>query len=489
MITLPSFECQEITPKKADGSRDINSPVQPLNWAETAEKYFIIQDNQSLPIIFNGSIAVRANQAKKQLPVGNVMCYSNGRLAVALPDRFSFRIGDLVFGQSGTAANQYRDAELYFTENDFLNEGGDLTTRVFGAPSNFGPITSMNTAAMTDTQLGQGPLMIGQYYMVFTVNLPFDRTTWKDMAQALKTTTPILGPLGQDSTISINTDLWYRSIDGIRSYIMAQRQMNTGWSMTPMSAEIDEILSLDTPELLEFGSAVVFNNRLLMTCSPVKSKYGVYHRGLVALDFNLVSTIRNKSAPAWEGVWSGVKILKILKIMVNMRERCFMYVLNDNNAIELWEIMPNDKLDNGTERIRWSLEMPSYDFGDGDQFKRLETARIVVTNMVGQFDGVVTYRSDEAPCYQPWDVFSKCGLAEDCGPPDCIGPHTYREQVRVPIKLHMPPDYFDPISGRKYRTGYEFQPRIDLTGYGEIRRITLYAKDERESLSPERNAP
>ncbi len=480
---------EEETPFLADGiTLDINNPTLPISWSENAENYWILQNNEDLPLIFNGSAAVRSNQALSQVPVGNVMCYAQGRLSVALPDRISFRVGDLVFGSSGTVANQYRDAMLYFTENNFLNEAGDLQARVFGAPSNFGYITAMFAAAQPDTQLGQGPLMVGQQYQVFTIQLPFDRTTWKNLTQPQQTTTPILGPLGQSSTIQVNTDIWYRAIDGIRSYIMAQRGINSGPGMTPMSSEIGDILDADTTDLLENGSAVLFDNRLLMTVSPVNSPYGVWHRGLAVIDFNLVSTLRGKTAPAWEGIWTGLRILKIVKGMVNKRERCFIYALDPNNNIVLYELSKTALYDNVSDPILWSLDTPSYNCGDSDNFKRLETGRLIVSNIQGTFSGVVKYRTDESPCYQPWTAFLKCAPVQDCAPPLCSGPHSYREQSRQPIKFPMPPDTFDPIIGRMYRVGYEFQIRMELSGQGFVRQFRIYAIDQPEMLSPERNA-
>jgi hypothetical protein len=493
MIDLSNsgYLVSEITPT-VGSNLDINNPTSYIGWSEQAENYWIYQDNQSYPIIFNGATARRSNQQNNEIPVGNIMCYTQGRLSVALPDHYSFRVGDLVFGASGTPALGRRDAMLRFTENNYLNENGDFVARVFGAPSNFGPITSMKAAAMTDTSLGQGPMLIGQAYMVFSVQLPFDRTTWRQLAQAMQTANPINGPTGQDTTVLVNTDMWYRRIDGIGSWITAQRQFNGSWGNTPKSSEVSDVIDSDQQDLLEHGSAVVFGNRLLMTISPVKGQYGVVHRGLVALDFDLTNTIRRQAAPAWEGIWSGPTILKIVKGMVNKTERCFLFVLNSSNQVELWELDPKAQFDNGNLPINWSVDLMSFTCGDYDEFKRLETGRLVIANLVGRVTGTVKYRTDESPCYQTWDTFDKCAAMQDCGPADpCpnTGPHTYREQVRVPIRLKMPPDGFDTIAKRKYRTGYEFQPRIEFSGYCNLRSFRLYSMSMSESLGyDDRNA-
>lgn len=459
-----------------------NNPLKKKNWSVQAENYWILQDNQSYPIIFDGIKAFRSDPSKNQVPVGNVMAYVQGRLAVALPDRMTYSVGDLVFGQSGTLPNNGRDAILYFTENMYLNEGGDFIARVYGAPSNAGDILAMKAGNQSDTSLGQGPMLVGTPNVVFSVNLPFDRTIWKNLASALQTANPIIGPTGQDSTIAINTDIWYRSIDGVRSYITAQRQFNGSWANTPMSNEVDHILDADTAQWLEWGSGVLFDNRLLITVSPQRSANGYYHRGLVALDFNLVSGMRKQTGPAWEGTWKGLRILKIVSGLVNKKPRCFMYVLNDTSEIELWELSTEDKYDNTTERIQWDVEFRGYNCGNNDQFKKLKTVRLIVSQLSGTLDGSLRYRTDESPCWYDWKAFNRCAKDKDCGPFACTGPVTYQPQSRWPIRFPEPPDTMDSITKRKRSTGYSFQPRLSMTGFCELREIRLFALPENEML-------
>lgn len=483
-ISLDQWHVDEITP--ADGG---NLSTIEKAWSVQAENYWILQDNHDGAIIYNGAYSRRADPAKKEIPVGNVMAYTMGRLIVSLPDRVSFRVGDIVFGSSGTPSLGYRDAMLRFTENDYLNEGGDFVARVFGALSKYGKITSMLPLAMLDQQLGQGPLLVSQPNMIFTVQLPFDRTTWKDLANALETANPIMGSVSQESTMNINGDVWYRRLDGVGSFMIARRDFGT-WSNTPMSNEIGPTLDQDTQFLLGHASGVLFNNRMLMTVSPTRNQdHGTYHRGLISLDFDLVSSLRQKLSPAWEGIWTGLHILQIVGGLVRDEERCFVFCLNSNSEIELWEIVSDLRHDdnNGTiTRIPWSLDLPSYNCGSSDQFKRLVGGRFVIENLAGELDITVKYRSDQNPCWQPWDTKHLCGLNEDCLAPECAGPHTYRDQVRNPIPLHAPKDDFDNINKRKWCTGYEFQPRLEMSGYGEIKQFRIFAKHEPERIEAER---
>jgi hypothetical protein len=468
-----------------------NSPSQLLNWSITAENYWILQDNQSYAVIYDGSQSVRADPSLNQLPVGNVMCYAMGRISVALPDRRSYAVGDLVFGSSGTAVKGYRDAILFFTENMYLNEGGNFVARVFGAPSNSGDILAMKAGAMTDTALGQGPMIVGTPYGVFSVSLPFDRTVWKNLANALQTYNPIIGPTGQESTVLVNTDLWYRSLDGTRTYLTAIREFNGSPGNTPVSSEVDEFIEADANQWLEYGSAVVFDNRVLMTISPQMTPNGVYHRGLVVMDLNPTSTLRKKSPPAWEGIWTGLRILKLVTGIVNNTPRCFLYVLNDNSQIELWELSTADKFDNGVNRINWEFQTPSYNCGDTDRFKKLKTARLLVDGLVGTLDLTISYRPDSQACWFPWyTVPTLCAKSADCGPaapcPPSNPPTTFQDQQRYPIRLPEPPDDFDGISNRKAATGFEHQLRVVGSGSAQIVQLRIYCLDESEQLGLER---
>jgi hypothetical protein len=472
---------------------DGNDPNVQLNWSLQAEKWWLLQDNQSLPVIFDGSKTFRSNPAKNQVPVGNVMCYAQGRLSVALPDRRSYRAGDGVFGPSGAAVENYLDSILYDTETLFLNEGGDFQARVYGAPSNSGDILAMFACAQSDTQLGQGPMMVGTPNVMFTVQLPFNRDAWKNMTDPLQTANPIAGPVGQRSVTLRNTDAWYRTLDGVRSYKIAQRQFNSDPGNTSMSNEIDPILDYDTKDLLEWGSAVDFDNRRLETISPVMSASGVWHRGLAVLDFNLQDGLRKRFAPAWEGVWSGLRILKIITGIVNKTNRCFMFVLNNASQIELWELSTDNEYDGAWSPsglyppapIKWVVETRGFNCKDSDWFKKLKTARISMPSISGKVKGVVTYKTDERSCWQSWCEFTRCAKSGDCGPWSGCFPTSYLSQPRRPIRLPEPPDDFDPVSNRLFSTGYEFQLRLQLEGYGEISDIRIFSLDEPEMLGPD----
>lgn len=115
---------------------DLNAPDKYRAWFVEVEDWIVAQDGVSIPWIYDGAGTVRSDTigagGKPQVPIGKAMVYSQGRLVVAYANGREFVIGDIVGGDSGTAAYSYRDAVLYFTENAW--SGSSYTARPIGSP-------------------------------------------------------------------------------------------------------------------------------------------------------------------------------------------------------------------------------------------------------------------------------------------------------------------------------------------------------------------
>lgn len=466
------FKVQLITPSTG---RNPNNRFD--GYMEQAANYMIIQDGLSRPIIFNGASSRRSNP--DEIKTGTVMRYCQGRIAYSLPDGFSFRVTDLIGSQaSGTAANKYRDAVLKETENTFLNEGGD-----FSVPGNSGGIRAMAVPAMLDTSMGQGPLQVFTQNTVFSLNTPIDRTIWKDVTYPIQTVSQISrGAEGDRSTIVHNGDIFYRSLDGIRSFKMA-RQDYAQWRMTPIS--IEEILYMrgDQEMLLPYGSAAVFDNRKLDTVSPRYTSHGICHLGLAVLDFNIVSGMRTKLPPVWEGMWTGLRVLQILKGKFYGGERCFMFTLNSStNAIELWELSTDEQFDNGSTRIQWAFETREFDLGREYERKRLEGADIYMERLIDTVDFSLSFRPDSWPGWVAWKTWQECATFTQCldtlnGTCPTLG--NYQTQYRPRVRITQPPDTC--YNKRLMRDCYKMQGRLAITGPAKIHQMRFTFQDIDES--------
>lgn len=467
-----------------------NSPIAPQTWMWQSEDFTIIQNGLAYPLFFDGAGLRRSlGPPGEELPAGTVGAYVQGRNWMALQDRQSYIAGDLVYSHGPTGLYNGRDAVLKTTENTFLSGGG-----AFAVPITAGLINAMTSVSIPDTSLGQGPLLVATGNSIFSIQVPFLREEWATTQYPLITLgLPSYGPLSQWSTVVVNGDVWYRARDGIRSYTIARRDFNT-WVNTPLSQEMERVISADSQILLDYASRVLFNNRLLLTCSPFRNICrGFAHRGLIALDFNNISNLTTRVSPAYDGLWTGLSILRILKGVFNGVERCFAFVLDSCERVCLYELLldgaglfdHNGATDRAVESV---LETRSMVYPDrGNMLKRLKTADLFLDRLAGPGEGLVPidfqYRSDEHPLWQGWHSFALCAPVKDCEREACDPLQNLWSGYRTFIRLPEPTDECNEVTGRQMRTGYEFQVRFAWTGYAQLNRLLVWATPAPESLA------
>lgn len=388
------FLAQELTP-----STGRNSQYLPHAWFQQAGPYLIVQDGQSRPIIINGASSRRSNIMANEVPVGRQMAFVNGRLAVVLNDKRSIAFGDL-YGVTTTSV-------LEFTEIAGAPEDGG---GVFSIPVEAGEITGCVVTAQTDTAAGQGILLVSTDSAVCSFNPVFQRSQWANIQ--FQSVALIGSGFSSDGLAVVNGDVWGRSTDGIRSFIMARREF-TGWGNTPQSREIQSTLEADTPFLLDFSDAVYFDNRLIMTVSPLGYLgSGCYHRGLAVLNFDGISTLRSKTEPAWEGIWNGIQPFGLVVGRFAGEERCF--ALAFNSGFEIWEITKTYGADDDTTRIQAFVETRSFDYGSVLIKKQMQAAEFAADQMLGTIDFTFLFRPDQYPCWQDWAAHSECWTDRTC---------------------------------------------------------------------------
>jgi hypothetical protein len=427
---------------------------------------------QTVPIPTTVSYSVSVGT---QLPPGRMGAYGMGRNWICLTDGKQFVASDIVGGASGTAANNFRDAPLYITENLFIKGGGNFTV-----PGSVGDIQAMTFAATLDASLGQGPLQVFTANTVFSCQAPVDRLTWQSINNPILTESLIaFGATGQWSTVLANGDILFRSPDGERSLILARREFNT-WGNVPISREVATYLNTDDPGLLPWSSAIVFDNRLLLTAGTTNSEQGVYFKGIVPLNFDPLSTIRGKQPSVWDsGIWTGLNVLQLLTGRVNGVPRAFAFVLNTNpgfEKIELWEIhksydptlpagaQPGVPIydNNGFQDlpITWRFDSSALRFGIPEQDHKL----LALSNgelWVGDLRGTVTfqtqYRADQYPCWTNWHQWQECQSATSSDS---------RPGFRPRMGLGQPTGTgCDPTNNRPARNGFTFQVRTIINGH------------------------
>ena len=345
-----------------------------------------------------------------ELPAGRMGCYGMGQVWMSLVDGISFIGGDIVGGGSGNASLNYRDAVLKTTANTFQLGGG-----AFQIPNGGETINAMWFVALLDNALGQGPLQVSTDSTIFACNATGDRAAWVTMTNPILTESLIgSGALSQNSTVLAGSDTFFRSREGVGSLIIARREITAGWGNTTVSSEMDRILSQDALDLLAYSSAIVFNNRLVMTASPHTSGSGTYHRGLVSMDFDPVSNLRQKLPPVYDGLWTGINTLQLLQGRINGIQRAFAFTFNfTTGTIQLYELFRSGTapFDNGGIPILTTMETPilfNKDIKPLTDLIRLDDGEIYVQDVYGVAGIEIQYRPDFYPGWTTWRKFSVC---------------------------------------------------------------------------------
>lgn len=461
---------------------DPNSQDLGISYMIQAEDFLIAQDGLSKPFIFDGGSSRRSMTEAREVPVGTIMAYGIGRLWVAIPGR-GFVAGDIVYGPEGTSAYDRRDSILKFTENTFIAGGGAFT-----AP---GEITAMAFVSSLDTSTGQGPLMVFTESAVLSVNVPLDREAWALVQNPIVTTSLIAnGATSFYGTIpTVNGDIFYRAIDGLRSFFLSRRERET-WGNTPISGEMDNVLPHDAEDLLKYQSAIVFSNRLLFTLGARPDRFGASWMGIGALDFDTISTMRGKTPPVYDGTWTGIDPVWLMVGKYGRVERAFVAALSADNENELWEISTGDQFDDNDGRIKWTIISRGFAFQNPLEMLRLENLELFIKNVIGDVDITVSYRSDDYPCWFPWTNDSVCANYRRCiAWENCETPIAFRGGYKTRIPFGQPQDDAETADGKPARLGYIHQLKIEMEGYCEIQKYRLTGHQVDEEPAPPVDLP
>lgn len=455
-------EVNDITPSSANGVADPNSSRIRVAYFQQAEQYLIIQDGRNRSIIFDGANSRRSNIGSSEVPTGTAMAYGGGRLWVARGREFV--AGDIVGGPTSV---------IEFTENTYINEGG-----AFAVPLDTGDITAMKFMNQPDTSLGQGELLVHTANAIFAVNVPTDRDSWKNVEYPTVRIVAInYGSVSDRSCVLVNSDMFYRSPDGVRSYVSSRREWQQ-YGQIPVSREVNPFIIPDTQfDARETSSSVLFDNRLLTTVTPQRHDNGTYYKGLVVLDFDLVGGTGDKMPPAWEGLWTGLNFLQLINTEVNYEDRCFAFHLNTGSCgIELWELTRSGRKDNGTTDIAAFIESSSFSFENPFEMKSLEYGEMFVDDLRGDVSFDIKYKPNQYPAWVDWNTFSECVKYENCAPESgCLTFNNYKPQYRTRLRLPQPADVCEATNGIPMRNAYEFSVRIGWTGSARIKGFRLHA--------------
>lgn len=462
---------------------DPNPADRDQSWMEQAEQFLIIQDGLSVPLVWDGNFLQRVSNMPAtpanapRIPTAEAMDYYQGRLWLAFGREYV--ASDIVGGPSGTPGYDFRDSVLNMVENTYLSLGG-----TFRVPTNAGNIRALNHPANMDTALGEGQLLVFTRRNIYSVNVVPTRSEWQDLEEPIQRVIQNnFGTTSDRSVVPENGDLFYRSVDGIRSLIQAVRYFDT-WGNRPISVEEARAIEVEDRSLMRFASGISFDNRVLQTAIPFQTDVGVAFRGLLPLNFDLISTLAEQLPPAWEGMQEGIDILRVLEGDFGGRQRAFAFCRSQlTGQIELWEMTALEQFDqnaSGESRIQWAFETPSYTWESPFQLKQLETIELWVDRMFGTVDFIAEFRPDQHACWEYWFAWQICAPRSNCDTPDVLLPcpyptQTYRQQYLATMVLPEPPASCSVMQARPINIGFSFQFRINVKGFCRLRGLLAHA--------------
>lgn len=446
----------------------VTNPI--FYWRDSAGTAFLRRSN--------GFIGI-ANPAN-EIPAAGPMDYHMNRIWYAFGRRYA--AGDIVSNHtSGTAPFDYKNSVLKVTENPVAYAGDGFNT-----PSVSGNIRALKHTSHLDTVLGQSPLFVFTRSTVYLCDVPVTRTAWTaanyDAMPLQRVGLSKGGTYAERSVTAVNDDLFYGSTPNgdIRSFQMSVRNFSQLGNI-PISRNENRVLRFNDRSLLRYASGIEFDNRLWQTVLPVQTPKGVAFRGVMPLDFDIISSLEERLPPAWEGMYEGVDILQMVEGEFGGLQRAFAIVVSKlTGNIDIWEMTQYDRFENGDNRLTWVVEFPSYTWGNLSGLKRLTGGSLWVDKLFGTVEFILQYRPDQNPCWIDWASWKQCAARDCTEDPDSIDCPEYPTQA---FCEGYEPDFEFPVppvqcirKSRPSDIGFQFQARLIIKGWARIRGLILYAE-------------
>jgi len=302
----------------------VHSGIDPTllhSWFVQVQDRIYWQNGSQRPVGWDGinPAYVLNNDNGDGMPVGCMMCYVQGRLAVVTSDNFTI-ISDSIYGNGLTNT---RGVESFIEWQQFNDIGA------IGSYTQFGQVTGAIAVPLPQTINGQGQLLILQERGAFTLDLSGARSTW--LTGGIQTIALTgRGSASPHALTPANDDIWFATSEGqISSYKTDFSDQDKQWGRTSLSREVQAYLNFTAGNLRQFICGVVIDNRMLMSCAiqAVPCSLGGAHRyglGMVSIDFDRGSSVSPKPGFAWDGLWTGPRPCAFSQLTVDGNLRTFI---------------------------------------------------------------------------------------------------------------------------------------------------------------------
>jgi hypothetical protein len=431
-----------------------------------AEKYCIIQDGVSPAVIMgetgptSARIAVAANN---EVPTGTIMAFGHNRLFV-VPDEVNGEDGRRFFLAGDLARPNNVGHLLGFTDTTYLDGGGAMSL-----PQESGFIGGMIIQKNVDTGDGYGPLIVGSQdaFAAFAIDQPrasdavLGIAGWDDIdiRRVLFGNAGLGSPF---SIVTINSDVWFRGYDGLRSLAVTIAENAQSLRNEPMSGEMQDIFALDDDLSLAAVSMAYADSRLF--CTAVPSTERTKFKGLAVLDFAPVQNVKQNVSPSFDGVYTGALFLQLVTARYQGHDRLFAFVQNEQGTMDICWLNPAAETDPNGALPECRVYTRRMDCGYPRNLKTLKNAIVWASDIRGDCTLEVYVRPDNYP------FWAKMGATVEISAPVAGGGFS---QERPAMRFAADAPICDPINhGNGYR-GYGFQLCLIWTGRMNIKQCVL----------------
>ena len=432
---------------------------------------------------------VRLNPARQQMPIGTIMAYAYGRVAVSDANN-NIYISDIIYGNGFTTTSNTQN----FTEETYWAEGGSFTP-----PATLGLITGMRVMPSLNINVrGQGELVVFCENGSFTLDLSQNRTTWQ-ASNIQKVSLIGRGCRSPWSICGVNNDVYFRSDDGWAFYNNAQVDFYEALSFKKISREVQPWVNYDTPWLRQFESAIFFDNRIIATVSPYTvapsdpATSGLHRpsQAMIVLDVEQESRVTpDAQLPSrWNGMWTGVLPTQLITAQINGVQRGFIFSFDADNINRLYEIQQSTSVVTGVDdysQVYGSVPIQSYFITKRYDFtpnpgaskfirKQLAGGEIWISNLSEAVTVSCEYRPDSYPIFTQLSSAITVGVDECTPTVDNCKPYVSQPRYQQ-LKFPSPDiNQCETFTQNNVQEGAEFQIRVNLTGNCIVDRVRLSA--------------
>jgi hypothetical protein len=442
----------------------------PRCWFCHAHKYMIVQDGVSVPIIIDGDVARRANQSVTdetqaegwECPTGTIMAYGHGRLFI-VPKTLNSQDGRSFFLAGDILLPNDPGSVLKFTETDYLSGGG-----AFSLPAEMGFITSMIFIRNAASGDGLGALVVFAQRGVSAFAVNATRATWAEI-DISRVLFQGAGTLSWNSVVTVNNDIYFRAMDGIRSiaYTVSEAQQGqAGLKNASVSREVAQILHRDSLSVLPYVEMAVVDNRLFCTTVPADDG-AIAFKSLIVLDADPISSIADRApAPIYDGVWTGLTFLSLCVARHHEHERDALYIFakNAEGAIELHMLEDDGYVATASDAIQCRLYTRAYNFGDIVNQKQFLYADFDLAGLLGN----VAYRAYYRPFGYPFWAQMQNDFRIRANPEGYA-------QRRQGLRFTPKSDPADPVNLTSLGFGHDFDFCLEWEGFATVNHAVFTA--------------